>query len=112
MKKILIGLACVLSFRAESLEYEQQFENDQVCVSRVVIAPKEEIGLHRDAVPQIVIALKGGVITRLESDGKEVDVLFPTNKAVYRPVDPENEQHKSVNRSDESIELIIVQLKK
>jgi quercetin dioxygenase-like cupin family protein len=110
MKKLLILGALALS-QAQALEYEVQFENDQVCVSRVVIEPKEEIGLHRDALPQVVIGLRGGTITRLEADGREVEVQFPTGKAVYRPIDPENELHKSVNRSNSPIEMIIVQMK-
>lgn len=110
MKKLLI-LACLAFAQSQALEYEVQFENNQVCVSRVVMEPKEEIGLHRDGVPQIVIGLRGGTITRLEADGREVDVAFPTGKAVYRPVDPENELHRSVNRSNAPIEMIIVQLK-
>lgn len=110
MKKFLI-LACLALTQAQALEYEVQFENDQVFVSRVVIEPKEEIGLHRDAVAQIVVGLRGGTITRLETDGREVDVEFPTGKAVYRPVDPENELHRSVNKSNASIEIIIIQMK-
>lgn len=110
MKKFLI-LACLALAQAQALEYEVQFENDQVCVSRVVIEPKEEIGLHRDSLPQIVVGLRGGTITRLEADGREVDVEFPTGKAVYRPVDPENELHRSVNRSNAPIEIIIIQMK-
>lgn len=110
MKKFLI-LAGLALTQIQALEYEVQFENDQVCVSRVVIGPKEEIGLHRDALPQIVVGLRGGTITRLEADGRKVDVEFPTGKAVYRPVDPENELHRSVNRSNAPIEMIIVQLK-
>lgn len=110
MKKFLI-LACLALTQAQALEYEVQLENDQVCVSRVVIEPKEEIGLHRDAVPQIVVGLRGGTITRLEADGREVDVEFPTGKAVYRPVDPEDELHRSVNRSNPPIEVIIIQMK-
>lgn len=110
MKKML-GLVCLIFAQAQAMEYEVQLENDQFCVSKVVIEPQEEIGWHRDALPQIVIGLRGGTITRLESDGREVDVQFPTGKAVYRPVDPEDELHKSVNKSDKPIEIMIVQLK-
>lgn len=110
--KYFLVLICLALTQVQALEYEVQFENETVCISKLVIEPKEEIGLHRDAVPQIVIGLKGGTITRLESDGKEVDVAFPTGKAVYRSVDPEGELHRSVNKSDTSIEVIIVQMKK
>jgi quercetin dioxygenase-like cupin family protein len=95
----------------QALEYEQQFENDQICIGKATIAPHEEIGLHRDLHPQVVIALKGGTITRLEANGQTTDVKFPTGKAVFREADPENEQHRSVNNSSEPVELIIIQLK-
>lgn len=73
--------------------------------------PYEEIGLHRDIYPQVVIASKGGTITRLEADGTTTDVDFPTAVAVYRPGDPLGVLHRSVNRSPETIELIIIHLK-
>lgn len=97
--------------QAQALEYEVQFENDQVCVARVVMEPKEEVGLHRDALPRIVVGLKGGTITRLESDGRKVDVKFPTGKAVYLPADPEDELHRGVNQSDSTVEVIVIQIK-
>lgn len=111
MKKILSGLACFLAFETHAFEYQLQFENDQINVAKATILSHEEIGLHRDAYPQIVIALKGGIITRLESDGQKVEVEFPTGVAIFRPTDPENQLHSSVNNSDESVELIIIQLK-
>lgn len=94
-----------------ALEYEVQFENEQVHVAKVLIEPKEEVGLHRDALPQIVIGLTGGTVTRLESDGSEVDVEFPAGKAVYRPVDPEGVLHRTVNKSDKPIEIMVIQMK-
>jgi len=106
----MFGIACLLSLGLQALEYEVQFENDQVCVSRVKIMPKEEIGLHRDVYPQVVIALQGGIITRLEAD-KRVPVEFPTAVAVFREVDPPNELHKSVNEGSDPVEIITIQLK-
>ena len=95
----------------QALEYEVQLDNDHVTVGKATILPHEEIGLHRDAYPQVVVALKGGTITRLEADGTKIDVQFPTGKAVYRQPDPIDELHRSVNDSSETVELIIVQLK-
>lgn len=109
--KWLLGLFCLVFLNAQALEYAPQFENDQISVSRVKIEPHEEIGLHRDAYPQIVIASKGGTITRMEADGQSWDVHFPTGVAVFRKPDPENEMHKSMNKSSEPIELLIVQMK-
>src|SRR5690349_7267670 len=107
----MVALLCLLAFQLHGLEYEPQFENDQICVAKVSISPHEEIGLHRDAYPQVVIALKGGTITRLEENGQTSDVVFPTGVAVYRDADPENVLHKSLNTSSEPVELILIQLK-
>lgn len=111
MKNFLLGFVCLTSASIQALDYESQFENEQISVSRVKIEPKEEIDSHRDAYPQVVIALKGGTITRLEADGRKTDVNFPTGVAVKREADPQDELHKSVNNSPEAIELIIIQLK-
>lgn len=111
MKNFLMVTFLFLS-QIQGLEYEVQFENDQICISRIMIAPKEEIGLHRDALQKIVIGMQGGVITRIESDGREVDVEFPTGKSVYRPIDPEGALHRSLNKSDFPIEIIVIEMKK
>ncbi len=109
MKYLTLPVLALMQLQA--MQYDLQFENDRVRVIRVVLDPHEKVGLHRDALQQIVVGLKGGTVTRLEADGREVDVVFPTGQAVYRPIDPEGEYHEGVNASDEELELIIVQLK-
>jgi len=47
MKNILLGLICLASASVQALEYEVQFENDQISVAKAKIQPHEEIGLHR-----------------------------------------------------------------
>ena len=112
MKYLLLGIISFIGFNIQALEYEIQLENEAVNISRVKIMPHEEIGLHRDAYPQVVIALQGGVITRLEADGSTTDVNFPTGQAIFREMDPPEQLHKSVNNSSTPVELIIIQLKK
>lgn len=112
MKSVLLGLTSLLAFQAHAVEYAVQVENERVLVAKVKIMGHEELPAHRDAYPQVVVALKGGTITRLEADGNKTDVSFPTGIAVFREPDPENELHKSFNPSSEPVELIIVQLKK
>lgn len=111
MKSALLALSFLAFTSIHALEYELQFENDQICVAKAKIGPHEEIGLHRDVYPQVVIAIKGGTITRLEADGRVTDVQFPTDVAVFRPADPQDELHTSVNNSSEPIELLIIQMK-
>lgn len=109
---MFLGAVFVVPLLCGALEVQKQLDNDFVSISKVVINPHEEIGLHRDAAPQVVVALKGGTITRLEADGSEIDVQFPEGVAVFRPVDPIDQLHKSVNRGDQSIELILIELKR
>lgn len=112
MRKTLLRLTCLLAATGlQAFEYQVQFENDQVCIAQVKILPHEEIDLHRDVCSHVVVALKGGTITRLEEDGGAVDIEFPEGVAVFRPMDPENQFHRSVNNSDTPIELILIQLK-
>lgn len=111
MKKALMAVFCLFAAHMSAFECITQLENDQVCIAKIIIDPYEEIGLHRDIYQQVVVAMKGGTITRLEADGSETPVEFPTGVAVFRDKDPENVFHKSVNRSSESVELIVIQLK-
>ena len=111
MKYEFASLLFFLTSEMQAIEYAVQFENDYVHVAKAKIMPQEEIGLHRDANPQVVIALQGGIITRLEADGTKTDVTFPTGKAVFREADPSGELHKSINKSSNPVELVIIQLK-
>lgn len=112
MKHFCLSLLCLYAIKAHSLEYKILHENDSLSIAQAKIMPYEEIGLHRDVFPQIVIALQGGIITRLEADGSKVEVNFPTGQAVSREADPPEQLHKSINNSPNPVELIIIQLKK
>lgn len=111
MKRSFLLTYCLLIGQLSALEYEMQYENPNISVSKVLIMPQEEIGLHRDEHEQVVIGLQGGTITRIEQDGTFVDVDFPTGKAVIRKIDPPEVLHKSVNNGSSPVELIIIQLK-
>jgi len=110
--KIFLFLAVAgLPFGLQSLEHEMLCDNEQVKVTKVSLAAKEEVGLHRDEHPHIVIAIKGGTVRRLELDGTTNDVHFPTGKVVHRDADPVGKLHRGINISDETVELIVVELK-
>lgn len=112
MRFILFAFVLVIPLLTlRALDVEIQFENEKVRVLRVKMMPGEEIGLHRDTLPQIVVPLQGGVITRLEADGMVNEIQFPTGQAIFREVDPPDLFHRSVNCSAVPLELIIIQLK-
>ncbi|MBS0649469.1 MAG: hypothetical protein JSS10_09655 [Verrucomicrobia bacterium] len=111
MKKLLWTLACLIPFASEALEVEKQIENEKVCVLKVRLEAGEEIGLHRDEYPRVVIGLQGGTVHRIEQGGACKEIEFPTGKAVYLEADPVGEQHRAVNKTDQAIEVIVVQIK-
>lgn len=110
MKKIFF-VSNVLFSVILSIQYEVTLDNHLVHIAKVRIEPKEEIGLHYDQYPQIIFALKGGIITRLESDGSTVDVTFPTGQMIYRPAESPDKMHKSINNQSEDIEFFLIQIK-
>ncbi len=103
----LIGLSCSL----QAMEYQIQFENEELRVSKWKLMPGEGVGLHRDEYPAAVYALQGGTIRRLEADGSTTDVTFPTGVVIKRDVDPLEELHSSLNKSDHPIEALMVEFK-
>lgn len=110
-KRCAMGMAFV-SMALSAMEYEVLYENDEVSVVRMRIAGLEELAAHRDAIPQWIYACKGGVITRIEEDGREVDVEFPTGAVVFRDEEPlDAPLHRALNKSIEPIKVISIQKK-
>ncbi len=112
MKYLLFLSLFLLPFGLEALEYKVLFENQEVSFAQMKMMPGEKTGLHRDALQQIVFAIKGGTITRLEANGTTTDVHFPTGITVVRGIDPPNELHASINKGSEPIELLVLSIKK
>jgi|GEM_PF-2123870 hypothetical protein len=109
MKNILLSLICLASATTQAMEYESQFEDDQICIAKIKIEPYEEIKF--DVYPEIVIAFKEAVITRIERDGRTTEVQFPTGTATVREKDSKDAFYKNGTNSSEPLELVIIQLK-
>ena len=88
-----------------------QFENEHVEVWKTIILPDQPLSMHRHDNPRAIIALKGGVLTVVNEAGEEKDMDWETGSAYWLDVDPEGELHGDVNKGDEPIEVIVVQLK-
>lgn len=111
MKSILIGIACLSVGFIQALDYEVQLDNESMRIARVKVGAKEEIPLHYDVYPSVVVAVQGGILTRLEADGSETEVEFSTGKATVRPAETKDKAHKTVNNTDSEVELVIIQFK-
>ena len=111
MKHFLAITCCLLPCFTQSLEYKIQHENADVRVSKIILMPGEEVGLHRDEHPRTVIGLKGGTFKRIEEDGSSKDIVFLTGEAIFFEADPVGQKHRGINLSKTSLELIVVEYK-
>jgi len=67
--------------------------------------------MHRHSGGRVIIPLKGGKLLKVEDTGRTSDLIFETHKAYWLSADPENELHGDLNLSNETIELMVVELK-
>ena len=92
---------------------EPQFENEHVRVWKSIIMPRQPLALHRHEKGRALIALKGGQLKVVDKDGKAINTYnWQTGKAYWLDADPPGELHGDLNDTNESIEVIVVELKK
>ena len=88
------------------------FENDDVKVWKSVIFPAAPLAMHRHEHPRVIIALSGGTMKIVESDGKSESHVWETGKAYWLPTNPPGTMHADVNAGDKPIEVMVVELEK
>ena len=92
---------------------EPQFENEHVRVWKSIIMPKQPLALHRHERGRALIALKGGQLKVVDKDGTAIDTYnWETGKAYWLDADPPGQLHGDVNDTSDSIEVVVVELKK
>jgi beta-alanine degradation protein BauB len=89
-----------------------QFENEDVKVWKSVVMPNAPLTMHRHEHPRVIIALSGGTMKIVESDGKSESHVWETGKAYWLPMNPPGTMHADVNAGDKPIEVMVVELEK
>ncbi len=106
---MLLAIACPLLLQA--IDYEVQSENEQIRVSKIKLAAKEEVGLHRDEFPRMVFCIQGGSVQQVFEDGSTNIVEFPTGQTIFLEPSPAGVMHRGINISDNELEILVVELK-
>ena len=88
-----------------------QFENEYVRVWKTVIMPHQPLNMHRHDSARVVVGLRGGTLKKIEQSGETSDLSFETGTAYWLTADPPDTLHGDVNKSDEPIEVMIIELK-
>ena len=92
---------------------EPQFENDEVKVWKSIILPNQPLSLHRHEKGRALIALKGGQLHVVDKDRKPIKTYnWESGKAYWLDADPPGELHGDLNEGKETMEVIVVELKK
>jgi len=89
-----------------------QFENEEVKVWKSVVMPGTPLPPHRHDHPRVLIALVGGKMKIVESDGSSKVHDWETGKAYWLPANPPGVLHSDVNAGDQPIEVMVVELQK
>ena len=92
---------------------EPQFENANVRVWKSIIMPNQPLSLHRHDFGRTIVVLKGGTLDVVDASGKTTQQFkWETGKAYWLDADPPGQQHGDLNRTKESMEVIVVEQRK
>jgi len=112
---ILTGSASVIGSEQTTAPAETQrvpqFENDDVKVWRSVVLANAPLSMHRHDHPRVIIALRGGTMNILEDNGTSAAQVWEAGRAYWLPANPPNTRHADVNKGDQPIEVMVVELK-
>ncbi len=88
-----------------------QFENEHLKVWKTIIVPNQPLSMHRHDFGRAIVALRGGTLHVVTEEGEEKPMHWETGSAYWLGPDPPGELHGDVNRGDEPIEVMVVELK-
>jgi hypothetical protein len=92
--------------KADPKHYTVEFENERIRVIRVKYGPGEKSVMHTHAA-NLAVFLSDSIVRMHLPDGTSVDVPAETGVTQWA----ENEEHLPENLGDETMEVILVELK-
>jgi hypothetical protein len=96
--------------RAE-MQRVPQFDNDRATSWKSIIPPHTQSTLHRHDRYRALIALTAGDLTTVAADGHAIVTHLEKGKAYWNDPMPAGVMHKDVNDTDQTIEVIVVEMK-
>lgn len=87
-----------------------QFENEHLRVWKTIIHPNQPLSMHRHEQGRAIVALRGGTLHVVTEAGDGKAMHWETGNAYWLDADPPDELHGDVNRGDEPIEVMVLEL--
>lgn len=113
---LFIAASCVLHAQEDNTNYwppvEVQLENDDLKISKMTLPPEKETKMHRDDLYRVLVTLKGGKVQITDNSGSQTSFTMETGKSYYLPPDAPGAMHATENKSNEPIELMVIEFKK
>ena len=110
---VLAAAAVWAQNSAQTTRREPQFENEHVRVWKSIIIPKQPLSLHRHDHGRTIVALKGGQLKVVDKNGHTLDTYnWESGKAYWLGPDPPGQMHGDLNDTDQTIEVIVVEMRK
>ena len=115
-KRLLIVFVCALAASASAqpkpdMQRIAQFENDRAVSWKSIIPPHTESTFHRHDRDRTIVAIAGGDLKTITPDGRVTVTHYESGQAYWFPPMPPGETHKDVNDTNQTIEVITVEMK-
>ena len=91
---------------------EPQFENEHLKVWKTFVYPNQPLSMHRHENGRAIVAIQGGTLHVVTEEGEEKAMHWESGKAYWLDADPPGELHGDVNKGDDAIEVIVLELQR
>jgi hypothetical protein len=81
-------------------------------VWKTIIAPNQPLSMHRHDFGRVIVALKGGTLKIVPEKGEPKAVVWETGKAYWLGADPPNELHGDLNEGPETMEVMVIEMRR
>lgn len=91
---------------------EPQFENEHLKVWKTFVYPNQPLSMHRHDHGRAIVAIQGGTLHVVTEEGEEKAMHWESGKAYWLDADPPDELHGDVNKGEDPIEVIVLELQR
>ena len=79
---------------------------------KTFIYPNQPLSMHRHENGRAIVAIRGGTLHVVTEEGEEKAMDWESGKAYWLDADPPGELHGDVNRGEDPIEVIVLELQR
>ena len=118
---LVLSLGLLVGFASGSLSAggqehrtrrESQFENEHLKVWKTFIYPDQPLSKHRHENGRAIVAIRGGTLHVVTEEREEKAMHWESGKAYWLDADPPGDLHGDVNRGEDPMEVIVLEIQR